>query len=133
MERTVSEGIFEQFCTAKGIAFDRIDETDQKTPDYYLKCGAVRIVAEVKETSPNAEERESNRVLEQTGVGLAVGGTPGARVRSMIKRCSPQLKARSEGVHPSLLVVFDEGRICGHVEPYHIRVAMYGLEQVLLA
>jgi hypothetical protein len=32
-----------------------------------------------------------------------------------------------------LLVVFDEGRVAGHVEGYHVRVAMYGLEQIYIA
>jgi hypothetical protein len=51
----------------------------------------------------------------------------------MIRSASAQLKARSNGVLPRLLVVFDRGRIAGHVEGYQIRVAMYGLEQIYIA
>jgi hypothetical protein len=43
------------------------------------------------------------------------------------------VKARAKGVLPTLLVVFDGGRVVGHVEPYNIRVAMYGLEQIHIA
>jgi hypothetical protein len=90
-------------------------------------------VIEVKETSPNRGELESLRLLEQRGVGKVTGGTHGDRVRKMIRSASRQLKARSRGEVPTLLVVFDQGRVAGHVAGYHIRVAMYGLEQVLIA
>jgi hypothetical protein len=90
-------------------------------------------VVEVKETDRNAEERESDRMLAIRGVGNATGGTPGDRVRKMIRSSSGQLKARSNGVLPSVLVVFDRGDVVGHVEPYNIRVAMDGLEQFLIA
>ncbi len=32
-----------------------------------------------------------------------------------------------------MLVVFDRGGVAGHIGPYHIRVAMYGLEQIYIA
>lgn len=51
----------------------------------------------------------------------------------MIRSASGQLKSRSRSELPTLLVVFDQGRVAGHVEGYQIRVAMYGLEQVHIA
>ncbi|MDA1349729.1 MAG: hypothetical protein O3A47_12835 [Chloroflexi bacterium] len=71
--------------------------------------------------------------MKERGYGNAIGGTPGDRVRKMIRSASPQLKARTNGVLPALLVVFDQGRVAGHVEGFHVRVAMYGLEQIYIA
>jgi len=130
MPQTISEREFEAFCKARGIPFERISETNTRTPDYELVLESVRVVVEVKETELNAEERASERLLAERGYGTAVGSTPGDRVRKMIRSSSAQLRAHSKGVKPTLLVVFDRGRVAGHVEPYHIRVAMYGLEQI---
>jgi hypothetical protein len=133
MPQTISEREFEAFCKARGIPLERIPEASTRTPDYEIVLGSTRVVVEVKETEPNAEERESDRLLAKRGYGNAVGTTPGDRVRKMVRSCSAQLKARSNGVNPTLLVAFDRGRAVGHVEPYHIRVAMYGLEQIHIA
>jgi hypothetical protein len=131
--RTTSEVQFEAFCQQRGIQLERIPEADTRTPDYQIVIGTERIIVEVKETSPNPEERESNRLLKERGYGNVTGGTPGDRVRKMIGSASPQLKARSNGKLPTMLVVFDQGRVVGHVEGYHVRVAMYGLEQIYIA
>ncbi len=37
------------------------------------------------------------------------------------------------GKYSSLLILFDRGLGFGHLDPYDIRVAMYGLEQVHFA
>lgn len=131
--RTISETAFETFCERTGLSLARVPEGKHKTPDYLLTVSGVIIVTEVKETERNKEEQESDRVLAATGVGLVTGGTPGARVRSMIADASPQIKARAAGACPSLLVLFDRGTVAGHLGPYHIRVAMYGLEQLHIA
>lgn len=133
MPRTVSEIQFEEFCRLRDIPLVRIPEADTRTPDYEIPFPSGRLIVEVKETSPNPDELESNRLLAERGYGKAIGGTPGDRVRKMISSASGQLKARSQGVSPTLLVVFDQGQVAGHVEGFHIRAAMYGLEQVYLA
>jgi hypothetical protein len=65
------------------------------------------VVIEVKEIRRNKEEIESDRLLEQREVGNATGGRPGQRVRKNIESCSAQIKARSQGIHPSLLVLYE--------------------------
>jgi hypothetical protein len=128
MHRTISEKLLEEFCATKGIACLRIAESDERTPDYELVVGAVRIIVEVKEITPNKEEQESDLLLSQRGYGKVLSYTPGDRVRKKIADCSAQIKGRTGGRHASLLVVFDS--VFGHVDPYNIRVAMYGLEQI---
>jgi hypothetical protein len=132
MAKTFSEQLFEDYCAQHGISCERIPESDDaKTPDYELVLGDSRVVVEVKEIARNKEERESDRVMAERGHGNVLSHTPGDRVRRKIAACSHQLKARSKGVLPTLLVVFDTHG-CRHVEPYNIRVAMYGLEQIHL-
>ena len=133
MQRTTSERVFEEFCHASGIDCRRIPETDTRTPDYELFLNDVRVVVEVKEMAPNDAERESDRVVKERGYGVASSETPCARVRKKIADSSGQIKARTEGTHPSILVLFDKGRIARHLDPYQIQVAMYGLEQIYLA
>jgi hypothetical protein len=129
--RTLSETWFEEFCARAGILYVRVAETESKTPDYTLTVQGQTVIAEVKEITRNKEERESDRLVRERGYGNVTGGTPGARVRKKIAESSAQIKALAQGRHPSVLVLFDFGR--GHLEPYHIRVAMYGLEQIHIA
>ena len=133
MQRTMSEKLFEEFCATKGIACNRIPESDTRTPDYELLVEAERFVVEVKEITPNKEEQEAYRLLAEHRFGKAPRHVPGERVRQKIADCSAQIKARTQGKHPSLLVLFDMVGIVGHVDAYNIRVAMYGLEQVHIA
>ena len=102
-QRTTSEVQFEAFCQQTGIPLERIPEADTRTPDYQIVIGTERIIVEVKETSPNREELESNRLLKQRGYGNVIGSTPGDRVRKMIRSASAQLKARSNGTVPTVL------------------------------
>lgn len=135
--KTQSEEWFEQFCVSVGIDCHRISEEDDKTPDYQLQVDGQTIIVEVKEFSRNKVEQKSDRLLEERGYGEVLSNTPGNRVRKKISDSSAQIKAKTQGVHPSILVlcdiVHDCGQIFGHTDPYNIRVGMYGLEQVHIA
>jgi hypothetical protein len=132
MTQSLSEYLFERFCNERGIPWKRIPEAGTKTPDYELFL-TNSVVVEVKEIEPSAEELESERLAQERGWGNAVGHTPGDRIRLKIAASSKQIKARTQGKHPSLLVVFNEGREIPHLESYSVRVAMYGLEQMHIA
>ena len=131
--RPVSELLFEDFCQQSEIRCDRLEAEEvatgvrPKTPDYELLIDDQTIIAEVKEITQNKEERESERLLEKRGYGNVLGGTPGARVRKKIKDSSPQIRNRTLGRCPGILVLYDYGRT-GHLDQYHIMTAMYGLE-----
>jgi len=133
MTKTQSEICFENLCADLGIPLRRIPEGKSKTPDYELTIGQQTIVAEVKEMTRNKDEQKSDRVLQERGYGNALCTTPGDRVRKKVSESSSQIKARSEGRYPSLLILFDQGFVAGHLEPYCIRAAMYGLEQIHFA
>lgn len=104
-----------------------------KTPDYTLTIDGQLVVVEVKEILPTPEERESDRLAHERGYGNAIRISPGDRVRKKIGDCSPQIKARTQGQYPGLLVLWEGGLCVGrHTEPYHVRVAMAGFEQVVM-
>lgn len=133
MTSTQSEKVFERYCKEAGIELQRIPESGSPTPDYILIANGVEIVVEVKEFQPNAEERESDRLLKERGFGGVLGIEPGARVRKKINDSAGQIRSRTRGIHPAMLVLFDRGRGFGHIDPYHVKTAMYGLEQVHFA
>lgn len=135
--RTQSEKWFEQFCGERGIPLVRIEETESRTPDYEINLDDAKIVVEVKEIQPIDDEKASIEKMRRTGVGNATGGTPGERVRSKIESAVGQIKARTNGTLPSLLIISDIrygcGQVSGHVDSYNIRVAMDGLDQIVIA
>lgn len=128
--KTPSEKVFESFCAKAGLACNRIPEEDSKTPDYELTIDGQRIIVEVKELDRNKEEQKAAQLASERGYGSGLSNTPGDRVRKKIKVSSAQIKARTKGTYPSILVLFNRGQVVGHLEPYNIRVAMYGIEQV---
>ena len=130
MIRTASENYFERLCAERRIPLDRIPEGYGKTPDYKLTIEGQTIITEVKEITMNKEEQESDSVMQERGYGNVLSTTPGDRVRKKISEALPQIKARSKGIYPGLLVLFDRGFVAGYLDPYCIRVAMYGLEQI---
>ena len=126
---TLSETLFEKFCSDAEINCVPIKTAKTKTPDYELTIDGQQIIVEVKEIDRNKNEQEYDRLIKDRG--FAVGtNTPGDRVREKIRKASPQIKKLSARIKPSILVLFDRGLKAGHLEPYNIRVAMHGLEQV---
>lgn len=126
--KTQSELLFEHYCEATGFSCMRVAEGTSKTPDYEVMVDGHIIVVEITAIERNPAERESDRKLAERNCGTVTGGTPGARVRSKIDGSAKQLKARMRGVHPSMLVLYDRGDVLRHLDSYHVRVAMYGLD-----
>ena len=123
----VSELLFEDFCDRAGIDWNRIKEEDSaKTPDYELVIDGRTIIAEVKEITKNNEEQKSYRLMNERNYGNVLHEKPGARVRKKIKVSSPQIRPRTTGRHPGILVLYDNGQIAGHLSPSQIMMAMYG-------
>lgn len=130
--KTTSEKLFEDFCKNAGLVYHRIAEEHGKTPDYQLDIDNQTIIVEVKEITRNKEEQKSDQLRKERGIGEVLSNTPGDRVRKKITDASVQIKAGTQGVHPSILVLCDVNSGCaaGHTDPYNIRVGMYGLEQI---
>ena len=132
--QTVSEKLFEDFCADIGISLESIaPESDegQKTPDYTMEASGNLIVVEVKQFDPNPEDRRLFRALSEQGTTGTITSVPGHRVRGKISDAMPQLKARSKGKLPALLVLYNNVKLIEQrVDPIDIKTAMYGLEVV---
>jgi hypothetical protein len=129
--RTRSERLFEEFCSRKRIRFRRVAASKARTPDYDVFLPRRKVVVEVKEFTPNPQEVRAAEELRRNKFS-AVTMTPGDRVRKKITQAAPQIRSRCRGRFPGLLVLFDDGVAARHVDSYQIRVAMYGLEQIVL-
>jgi hypothetical protein len=122
---TISETLFEKFCSNSEIKCVPIQLEKSRTPDYEILIDEKRIIVEIKEIERNKEEKASLRLH-----GFEEGhGIPGDRIRAKINKACTQIKNRSKGIYPSILVLVDL-TWGGHLDPYYIRVAMYGLEQI---
>ena len=123
---------FEHYCENEGLCLSRIPEEDAKTPDYMLNVSGKQIVVEVKESQLNADEQKGEEHLKKTGCSGEIDNPPGQRVRNKTDKAGKQIRARTNGTHSGMLVLFDtETRV--HIHPYHILTAMFGTEQINLA
>lgn len=131
-KKTRSETLFESFCAGVGIVCRPIKTASGKrTPDYELaSVQPIPAVAEVKQLDPNPEEKRAIKELWKDGI-TSVSDRPGRRVFLKISDAVPQLTRLAKGVRPAILVLYDNVRLSpAGINPYHVRVGMYGLEQV---
>lgn len=148
---TLGERLFEQACAATGIRYRRVrvaKVAGHKRPDYKVnipECGAI---VEVKEIEPNAEERHERRELEDAvkregAPGAAalvarrmetpgVRRTPGARLRRPIRSANAQLHRSSLRGIPTAVAIFDTMFSLSDTDPYNVKVAMYGLDAMII-
>lgn len=136
-KRTISEILFERFCRSERLIFSRLEPSKfpgMMSPDYQIQSPRGPIIVEVKQFDPNSEDKRNAQLLEERGHGDAIGGEPGARARIKIQTGAKQLKARSQGKIPTLLVLYNNVPFSSRgTDPYEIMTAMYGLEKIDLA
>jgi hypothetical protein len=129
--------MFETFCRDLGLSFDRIEEGNERTPDYRLTIDSLVVIAEVKQIDPNKEELKLLRRYQKEGRADG-GGTIGERMRKVIGSGSAQIRLAAKGRHPSILVVWNNVEIDGvqplldHTDANQVKAAMYGFEEVHL-
>ena len=129
MGSTQSERVFEQFCQENSIRFSRVEvEINTKSPDYEIFPQENRVVLEVKELQENGDDRAAWAQAARSRTHTAFSD-PRDRIRRKIKKAAKQLKRRSEGLHPTIVVLFDNGTF-GGIDATDIKNAMYGDEVV---
>jgi hypothetical protein len=135
-KKTKSELHFEKFCADHSLelfSVPRKSDDKEKTPDYILQVGEQKIIVEIKQLNPNPTDQKHLKDFENYGeTGFVLGGFD-RRVRKKIKKSVPQLKTRSKGKHPGILVLYDNVHIYGGIDGYDIRVGMYGQETIDVA
>jgi hypothetical protein len=129
--KTESEILFETFCTTLGIPYVRIPCGIEETPDYDITLGGHQVVTEVKQFEPNDDDERAWADFRSGRNPFGVS-EPGRRVRNKIKGASTQLKARSRGKVPALLVLYDNATF-GGTDATDIKTAMYGDEKVVVS
>lgn len=131
--QTKSETLFEHYCEEKGISCKRIGEESERRPDYELEVSGLKVVVEVKQVDPNKEDKVRLVEFEKRGM-IVADSTPGAKVRSKIKGASKQISNLAKEKCPGVLVLFDNMPFAlgGSLEPYHIRVGMYGFDTIVM-
>lgn len=136
-DRTNSELLFQELCDLQGVLWTKLPELpDTRQPDYELTLGSQRIVAEIKEISPNDDDLAFTKALRERG---RVSGTlnpdqHARRIRSDIRTSRGQLRSyleRNPGV-PTILVIFD-ATDSRYDDPYIIQTTMYGWEEAVIA
>jgi hypothetical protein len=134
--RTISEQLFESFCTENGFQACPVRTESHRTPDYILRIGGISIVVEVKQFDPNAAELATLRKLpEEWGESDTFSAEiPGERVRSKIDSALPQLKKVAGTSIPAMLVLYDNVRLWPEIcDANSIGVALYGIESALIS
>lgn len=127
---TKSEILFERFCKEKGISCAPIG-CDGKKADYDIDFQGLRIVTEVKQIDRNESDISTWKGVRARG-SVAAWGNSDHRVRLKIQEARKQLKARSEGKLPTLLVIYDNGTFAG-TDGNDIKTAMFGDEKVVVS
>jgi len=139
---TKSEALFDHYCNLRDYQSEPIEAGGGlgKTPDRVVSTPFGQLIAEIKELTPNDEDKRQIEELKQQGWTTG-GGRPGARTFSVIKRAAPQLKRFADRGLPCVLVLFDNIVIdgmrpragCIHLESSFIDFGMYGLQAVHLS
>lgn len=135
-QKTTSEDLFEKFCAQNGINWEQIEPTSdegKKASDYFIYPNNQKIIVEVKQFDPNAEDKEIAKKLKN-GKSVFRSISQGTRVRKKISEAEPQLKSLSEDIHPCLLVLFNNTPFTLELtDPQYIKIGMYGIEQIKIA
>jgi hypothetical protein len=128
----LAEQLFERFCGRVGIKAIRIPTGTEKTPDYRISICDHDVVVEVKQIDPNKEE-EAELAKFDRGESGGYSALPGTRLRRELSKADKQLATVAKDRHPAMAVFYNNVFLRYHTDPYNIRVAMYGVEQVVVA
>lgn len=132
---TESERQFEKFCASVQWRCVPVATGTSRTPDYDLFIGATRIVTEVKEVTSDPYDSPVPEYQDEHVTVRARTKTIGDQVRDKINKAAPQVKSRSAGIFPTLVVIYDllDPTLRGNTEPLDFLAAMYGPPQAVLA
>ena len=138
---TTSEEIFEEYCRIQKYICTKIPEGSKrgKTPDWTITVKNQKIIVEVKELTPNPDDKQ--RAADMVNKGCSSGNeSVGRRIQSKVSKATDQLgKYKNCGI-PLVLVLYDNIIVNGqrpyirnkHFDPVYIDSAMYGLQTVKL-
>jgi hypothetical protein len=127
--RTVSEQLVEAWLNRHQIEWRRIRVAiapGNRRPDYAIRVGGKWCIVEVKELSPNDEDK---RLVENARAGIVEGCwvAPGKRLRPSIRSGEGQLRKFSARGFATIICLFDTTAPFHDVD-FHVHAALYGDE-----
>lgn len=108
--RTVSEAIFEKFCSSNAIKWERIQEAEHSTPDYKVQLGGRDVFIEIKQIDEDANFRDSNGVSTRA---------LGQHIRAKMAEGRRQVQFGARKDSPAILLIYN------NLDP----LQMFGTEQ----
>jgi hypothetical protein len=127
---TISETLFEELCTGRGISFQPIPTTrGRRSADYYVWLNQTETVVEVKQIDPSDYERRLLATAEDDDAP-AIASNVHIRIRNKFDKAKKQLKNLSEGRLPSLFILYDNTRGLSGLDNEDFLNAMHGDEVV---
>ena len=125
------ERLFLKWTMQAGLSCRKIEETNERTPDYDLVSKFGTFPVEVKEFEPDKELIKYLDGLYSTGFGdRARTITLGKDVNAKMKKANKQLKIRSQGCLPTMLVLNDDLKVRSATDPLNIKAAFLGPDKV---
>ena len=141
--RTKSELVFEHYCREHCYRTERIEPEANagRSPDYRVITPAGRVIVEIKEFTPNEDDKQFVEGLKKLG-HAAYQRTLGKRVRKAIQDAASQLRRYKATLFPEVLLlydnIYDNPKLDGdwpfarneYLEPLAIKAAMFGSPQL---
>jgi hypothetical protein len=126
---TLSEQLVEDWLDRHQIEWRRIRlaiTPGNRRPDYAIRVGGKWCVVEVKELTPNDEDKQ---LIENAGAGIVEGRwvAPGKRLRPSIRSGEGQLRKFSTRGFATIICLFDT-TASFHDADFHVHAALYGDE-----
>jgi hypothetical protein len=120
--KTKAEIVFEEFCDANSIRWEKLKEGESRTPDYKINLGGETVFVEIKQI-----DKDENFSTESSH------RTVGSHIRRRIHSARKQVQAGSREGAPSVLLVYnnlDPWQAFG-TEQHDFIDAMYGQRTVV--
>jgi hypothetical protein len=123
-KRTISEIYFEKLCLDRGIACERIPESDARTADYRVVIDSAELITEVKQLDPNREDERLREIWDTPQSPGAFDATK--RVRKALTDGYPQIKRLSERTLSAMIVIYNNAGEWNLLNGFAITTAMFG-------
>ena len=121
---TISERLFEKLCSDRHVGCKRIPESVEKTADYEVSLGTLKLITEVKQLDPNKDDKKIEEIWGTPKSPVAVA--PSNRVQGLIADAYPQIKSSSEERKPTMIVVYNNSGDWNWIDAFTVSKAMFG-------
>jgi hypothetical protein len=131
---TVSEQHFLNYCRIRRYKAKRITPKGKagQFPDYEVTTPAGPVIVEIKEFTPNDEDKAFAAALEREGKASFSNSSIGRRVREAIIGSAPQLRHYKDSSLPEILLLYDNlasdsyGGVSDYLDAMNVGAGMFG-------